>query len=298
MHPSRALQGTTSDRLEGRRIALAVSGSIAAVETVKLARELLRHGAEVVPFMSKAATELLHPNALAWACGREPVTQLTGEVEHLMGADGRVDAVLLAPATANSIAKVALAIDDTPVTSLVGTSIGQVPVVIAPAMHQEMLTNPKTAEHLEALEARGVDLVWPVLEENEAKLASIEAMVEHVIRALGERPLEGQRVLVINGSTIEPLDQMRVVTNKSTGRTGMALAREAFRMGADVTLWFGHGHCEVPTHIPMERFVTVSDLVELAPDAQGYDWVLLPAAISDFRSKPQEGKIPSKDAHT
>lgn len=298
MHPSRAIQGNRSDRLTGKRLALAVTGSIAAVETVKLARELIRHGAEVVPFMSQAATDIVHPNALEWATGNEPITRLTGQVEHLMAADGRLDGIVLAPATANTLAKAALAIDDTPVTSLVSTSLGQVPIVIAPAMHEQMIDNPATSEHLDELEARGAEIVMPTMEEDEAKLAPFEVIVEHVIREMGPRSLAGKRVLVINGSTIEPMDQMRVVTNKSTGRTGAALAREAFRLGADVTLWLGHHHAATPEHLPTRRFVTVQDLVDMSPQAAGFDWVLVPAAISDFRSKVADGKISSKGEHS
>lgn len=298
MHPSRAIRSNTSTLLEGKRIALAVTGSIAAVETVKLARELIRHGAEVVPFASQAALGILHPNALEFATGHEPITELTGQVEHLWGAKGEVDAVLMAPATANSIAKVALAVDDTPVTSLVGTTLGHGPVIVAPAMHEQMLDNPQTTEHLEALEERGARIVEPLLEEEEAKMAPIDGIVEHVLAELGPHTLDGTRVLVINGSTIEDIDAMRVVTNKSTGRTGVSLAREAFRLGADVTLWFGHGHTDVPGNIPCRRFVTVQDLVEMAPDAADYDWVLLPAAISDFRGKKAEGKRSSGEEQT
>lgn len=298
MHPSRAIRSNTSSLLEGKRIALAVTGSIAAVETVKLARELIRHGAEVVPFASEAALGILHPHALEFATGREPVTELTGQVEHLWGAKGEVDAVLLAPATANSIAKVAQAIDDTPVTSLVGTTLGHGPVIVAPAMHEQMLDNPATTEHLETLEERGARIVEPLMEEEEAKMAPIGSIVEHVLAELGPDPLDGRRVLVVTGSTIEDIDAMRVVTNKSTGRTGIALASEAFRLGADVTLWFGHGHAEVPENLPIERFVTVGDLVEMAPSAGDYDWVLLPAAISDFRGKKAEGKRSSGEEQT
>ncbi len=297
-HPSRAIRSNTSTLLEGKRIALAVTGSIAAVETVKLARELIRHGAEVVPFASHAALKILHPHALEFATGHEPVTELTGQVEHLWGAKGEVDLVLMAPATANSIAKVAQAIDDTPVTSLVGTTLGHGPVVIAPAMHEQMLDNPATSDHLATLAERGARIVEPLMEEEEAKMAPIGSIVEHVLAELGPGTLDGTRVLVITGSTIEDIDAMRVVTNKSTGRTGVALAQEAFRLGADATLWFGHGHTDVPENLPCRRFVTVSDLVEMAPDVAEHDWVLLPAAISDFRGKTAEGKRSSGEEQT
>lgn len=298
MHPSDEIHANTSTLLEGRRIALAVTGSIAAVETVKLARELIRHGADVVPFTSKAALDIVHPNALEFATGHKPVTELTGQVEHLWGAKGEVDAVLMAPATANSIGKVALGIDDTPVTSLVGTTLGHGPVLVAPAMHEQMLENPATSKHLATLEERGARIVEPLMEENEAKMAPIEAIVENVLAELGPNTLAGVSVLVVTGSTIEDIDAMRVVTNKSTGRTGVALAQEAYRLGADAELWFGHGHTEIPPNLPCRRFVTVQDLVEMAADAAGYDWVLLPAAISDFRGKPTKGKRSSGSEQT
>jgi phosphopantothenoylcysteine decarboxylase/phosphopantothenate--cysteine ligase len=293
MHPAREIRGNASSLLEGTRIALGVTGSIAAVETVKLARELARHGAEVVPFASPAALDILHPYALEFATGHEPVTELTGQVEHLVGVKGEVDAVLMAPATANSISKTALAIDDTPVTSLVSTSLGHVPVIVVPAMHEGMLDQERTRQHVDTLEDEGAAVVDPELEEGEAKMASIEAVTETVIRELGPGPFEGERVLVVNGSTIETIDEMRVVTNQSTGRTGAALAREAYRLGADVDMWFGHGHVDLPETVPRERFVTVQDLVDLAPEAAAYDWVLVPAAISDFQAKPSDGKLPS-----
>lgn len=295
MHPAREIRGNTSTLLEGQTVALAVTGSIAAVETVKLARELARHGAEVVPFASSAALDIVAPDALEFATGCEPVTELTGQVEHLMGVKGEVDAVLMAPATANSVAKTALAVDDTPVTSLASTSLGQVPVLVAPAMHEGMLDQDRTRRHIDTLEDAGATVIEPLLEEGEAKMASIETITEHVLRELGPKALDGQRVLVVNGSTIEKIDEMRVVTNQSTGRTGAALAREAFRLGGDVDLWFGHGHVDLPETVPTERFVTVQDLVDKAPEASEYDLVLLPAAISDFRGKPSEGKLPSGD---
>jgi phosphopantothenoylcysteine decarboxylase/phosphopantothenate--cysteine ligase len=298
MHPSRAIASTTSTHLEGTRIALAVTGSIAAVQTVKLARELIRHGAEVVPYATEAALDLIQPAALEWATGHEPVTELTGQVEHLAGATGGVDAVLVAPATANTVAKTALAVDDTPVTSLAGASLGNVPVLVAPAMHDEMADREATREHLATLEDEGARIVDPMHEEGEAKMAPIEAIVEHVLAELGPAPLAGDRVLVLAGSTVEDIDAMRVVTNKSTGRTGAALAREAARLGAEVTLWFGHGHTELPPTVEVERFVTVEDLVDRAPDAGDHDWVLVPAAISDFKGATAEGKRSSGSEQT
>lgn len=299
MHPSDRIRGETSQLLAGKRIVLGVTGSIAAVKAVELARELIRHGAEVIPVMSPAATRILHPNALEFATGRKPVTELTGEVEHVRDLGrgvGKADLLLVAPCTGNTLAKIALGVDDSPVTTYASVGVATTPIVLAPAMHDSMYENPFLAARIAELKARGVTVLDPFLEEGKAKLPDPRVIVEHVLRALGGRRLAGKRVLVVTGSTIEALDEMRVVTNRSTGRTGIALAEAAFRMGAEVEVWFGHGHADVPEHLPLTRFVTVEDLLALAPRAAEFDAILLPAAISDFGPAPAKGKIPSTEA--
>ncbi|MHB8586159.1 MAG: bifunctional phosphopantothenoylcysteine decarboxylase/phosphopantothenate--cysteine ligase CoaBC [Thermoplasmatota archaeon] len=299
MHPSERIRGATSNRLQGRRIILGVTGSIAAVKAVELARELIRHGADVIPVMSREATRILHPNALEFATGHMPITEITGAVEHVRDlgrGPGKADLLLIAPCTGNTLAKIALGIDDSPVTTYASTGLATTPMVLAPAMHDTMYENPALTDRIAELRRRGVDIIEPWIDENKAKLPEPEVIVEHVLRALGSRVLAGKKILVINGSTIEPIDSMRVVTNRSTGRTGMALAREAFRMGAEVELWWGHGHSDAPPHIPTKRFVSVEDLVRLAPEARGFDAVLMPAAISDFGPVSRSGKAPSNTA--
>ncbi|HWG90848.1 MAG TPA: bifunctional phosphopantothenoylcysteine decarboxylase/phosphopantothenate--cysteine ligase CoaBC [Candidatus Thermoplasmatota archaeon] len=297
MHPSESIRGETSRLLEGKRIILAVTGSIACVKSVELARELIRHGATVLPVMTKAATELLHPNALEFATGVKPVTTLTGATEHVteLGyGQGKADLLLIAPCTGNTLSKMALGIDDTPVTTYFTTGFTTTPTLVAPAMHSTMWAHPFLQENLERLKRHGVHVLEPFFEEGKAKLPEPEVIVEHALRLLSGMPLKGKRILVINGSTVEPIDEMRVVTNKSTGRTGVALAREAFRLGAEVEHWFGHGHVDaLPRHLPMKRFVTVADLLQMLPDVERFDYVFMPAAISDFGPAPASGKISS-----
>ncbi|TLZ71057.1 MAG: hypothetical protein E6K10_06165, partial [Methanobacteriota archaeon] len=223
VHPSKRIHGAKSEKLKGKLVVLAVTGSIAAVETVKLARELIRHGAEVVPVLSKDATEIVHPNALHFATGREAITRIDGSVPYieLVGTDGTADLLLIAPATSNTIAKVAMGIDDTVVTTFAQNALGAgIPIVIAPAMHETMYNNPLIAGHIRTLEKLGVEFVTPKFEEEKAKLADTEEIVERVIRRIGTRELEGKRVVVITGSTAEPIDDVRVVTNRTTGETG------------------------------------------------------------------------------
>jgi phosphopantothenoylcysteine decarboxylase/phosphopantothenate--cysteine ligase len=174
-HPSADIRSTLGTELEGKTIVLGVTGSVAAVKAPDLARLLLRHGADVRPVMSRAATELIHPNLMEWATGHRPITELTGAIEHvdLVGnVPVHADLLLIAPATANTIGKMAAGIDDGPVTTFFTTAFGEgVPVVVVPAMHGPMYDHPFVADNLAKLERAGVRVLLPRLEEGKAKIA-------------------------------------------------------------------------------------------------------------------------------
>lgn len=295
MHPSEAIRASEGQELSGKTVVLAVCGSIAAVETVKLARELIRHGADIYPVMSQAACGIVHPNALEFATGRRPVVALDGSVQHvdLCGSQGRADLLLIAPATANTISKVACGIDDTPVTTFATTAMGsRTPIMIAPAMDASMYDHPVLQENMERLRSLGVEFVEPLMEEEKAKMADVEVLTARVIRRLGPLDLRGKRVLVIAGATEEPVDDVRVLTNVSTGETGVELARAAFQRGADVDLWMGRCNVHIPPYLRTWRFYTTSDLLGSLKKVD-HDYCLVPAAISDYLPEKQEGKIPS-----
>jgi phosphopantothenoylcysteine decarboxylase/phosphopantothenate--cysteine ligase len=299
MHPADRLRGASSQLLAGKTIVLGVTGSIAAVRTIELARELIRHGARVVPVMTKDAQKIVHPYALEFATGVRPITEITGQVEHvsLLGrGEGKADLFLVAPATGNTISKIALGIDDSPVTTFAATAIAANPIIVAPAMHDTMYDNPTLIANMQKLRGMGIEVLEPLLEESKAKMLEPEAIVEHVLRRLGPRTLAGKRVLVVNGATHEPVDDMRVLSNRSTGRMGAALAREAFRAGADVEHWYGHGDLRELPRVPTRRFSSLHDLLALAPATKQFDAVLVPAALSDFATEPARGKIPSEEA--
>lgn len=138
--------------LEGVNVALGVTGSIAAVKVVELAHELRRRGASVRAVMTDAATGIIHPWAVEFATDDDAVTEITGRVEHvdLCGRDGWADVFLVAPATANTVGKIAAAIDDSPVTTTATTALGAgVPVVVAPAMHEPMYDHPGVLDAIE-----------------------------------------------------------------------------------------------------------------------------------------------------
>jgi phosphopantothenoylcysteine decarboxylase/phosphopantothenate--cysteine ligase len=301
-HPSEDIRGITGNELAGKTIVLGVTGSIAAVETIKLARELIRHGAEVIPVMSPEACKIIHPYSLEFACGVKPITELTGAVEHvaLLGeGPGRAHALLVAPATANTISKIALGIDDTPVTTMATTALGTgIPVLVSPAMHASMERHVAVKNNIEKLRSMGVLIIEPLRDEHKAKIASNEAILNAVIRAVGKNRLARKRALVIYGPTREPIDDVRVLTNRSSGATELALALALYREGAEVEVW-GSKHAECPQFIKSTMFDSVWDLHRMVEKKnlvqQGnFDAVFVPAAIADYTTSPTPGKLSSE----
>lgn len=295
-HPTLWIQGQKSSSLAGKTIVLGVTGSIGTVRTVELARELIRNGAEVHAVMTEAATRILHPDALHYATGNPAITELGGRVEHVefCGLKGRADLLLIAPATANTVGKIAFGIDDTPVTSFATTALGSgVPVMVVPAMHESMFRHPAVAENLVKLNSWGIQIVGPRLEEGVAKIAANEEIVLEVERILGSKTLENRKIIITSGSTAESIDPIRILTNRASGKTGKELALEAYRNGADVTLVHRDrlgfaGIREIFAESAAE--MTEAVLLELE---NGYDVLISSAAIADYTAEPSPEKIKS-----
>ena len=280
--------------LDGVNVALGVSGSIAAVKTVELAHELRRQGADVRAVMTDAATGIIHPWALEFATDNPVVTEITGSVEHveLGGYDGWADVLLLAPSTANTIGKVASAVDDTPVTTTATTALGaDLPVVVAPAMHAPMYDHPGVLDAIETLESWGVDFVDPRLEEGKAKIATEESIVLDVARATGENPLDGQHVVITSGATSESIDPVRVLSNRSSGRTGRAVAKACYVRGAEVTVVHDGPDLPYADVIEVESAAEMLDGVRSVVDDA--DALVSAAAISDYTVEAAPEKIRS-----
>jgi len=306
MHPSHVIRGRATQLLTGRKIVVGVSGSIAAVEVPRIIRELIRHGADVRAVMSPEAGRIISAEALEFATGHPPVVQLTGNVEHvtLLGpGEGQADLYLIAPATANTIAKIAHGIDDTPVTSCASVALGgEVPMLIAPAMHAHMASNPAIRESLDKLRSWGVGIVLGASVEGEEKIATPEETAAAVLHRIARGPWAGHPVVVIGGASRESIDSVRSVSNESSGETAVSIATQAFFRGAEVTLWAGAMEVPVPSWIPVERWRGVADLIALArrersrlAEARA---VFVPAALSDFTLDRMPGKIPSRDRET
>ncbi len=284
MHPSERIRGVRGSYLAGKRIALVVTGSIAAVESVKIARELIRYGAEVYPYMTRHAEKFVGRDALLFATGHMPVVELSGMDEHLYD----FDAVVVAPATANVLSRAACGMADDAATTLILANLQR--CIFFPAMSEKMYSNPVLRKNIELLRDVAT-VVMPVNEEGELKLPSRERVAAEVMRVLG--PLRGKKILVIGGAGYEPLDNFRIITNLSTGNTAVELAKHAYFMGADVRLLLGLHSAMVPDYLDVGSFTSVESLIDMVDDivCEEYDAIIVPAALPDFVPVGGKGKI-------
>jgi phosphopantothenoylcysteine decarboxylase / phosphopantothenate---cysteine ligase len=264
----------------------------------------MRHGADVHVVMTQATEKMVGADLLEWATGNPVVHQLTGKLEHIALAghsSTHVDLVLVAPATANTIGKLASGIDDTPVTTVAATAIGsKIPVLIAPAMHEPLYDHPLVQQNIAKLEEIGVQFIQPEILEGKAKIAGTEQIVRAVIAGLAaqKRDLAGHRVLVTGGPTIEHIDPIRILTNRSSGKMGVALAEEVASRGAQTTLILGPGTANPPVGIKTVRVESTEEMLQASlreMEQGGYDLIIAASAPSDYRPKnPHPSKIETR----
>lgn len=300
-HPSKDIIGTKSNLLKGKRIVLCVCGSVSAIKAPSVARELMRHGAEVYPVMSKAASKIIHPYLLEWATGNQAITKLTGRIEHVEFCGltrSKVDLVLVCPATANTISKVAHGVDDTPVTTFISTALGSnIPVVFVPAMHESLYRNPFVAESISKLKSNGVTFLGPKFDEGKAKMVDVEDITEAVIDFFTPKILSGKKVIVTAGPTREYLDDVKYLSTPSSGKMGIEIARECAASGASVTLICGPTNIHIPngiTVVNVNSCIEMFKAVEEKLKSSSYDYVFLAAAPVDFTFyEKYSGKISS-----
>ena len=290
---SKDIAGIEGSEIEGKKIVLCITGSVAAYRAIDLARQLIRHGAEVYPVMSEAvASALLTPDMMKWATGNNVVTKLTGSLEHIDLANYDMsDLIVVYPCTANTIGKVANGISDTPVTSVLSVALGsRIPIIIAPAMHESMYVNSLIQENIQRVKDQGVDFLQPIITEGKAKVVSPEQILKSIISKLinsTESFFYEKNILVTAGSTIEHIDPIRVITNLSSGKMGNIIAEEALRLGANITLVYGHGTYS-PKSSPNLKIVRVNTSKEMYNvivselSFKRYDIAILSAAVADF----------------
>jgi phosphopantothenoylcysteine decarboxylase / phosphopantothenate---cysteine ligase len=282
--------------LTGVNVALGVTGSIAAVKVVELAHELRRRGANVRAVMSPSAKGIIHPWAVEFATDNPVVAEITGKVEHveLCGPEGWADVFCIAPATANTVGKIASAVDDTPVTTCATTALGaDVPVVVAPAMHEPMYDHPGVLDAIERVSSWGVEFVDPRIEEGKAKIAAEDTIALEVARSATPSPLDGTSVVVTSGATSEPIDPIRVLTSRSSGKTGRAVARACYTDGANVALVHPGESVPYATDVRVETAAEMLDAVGDLVTAFPADALVSVAAISDYTTDAEGEKIRS-----
>lgn len=300
-HPTKDIKFNKSKKLEDKKIILGITGSIAAVQVVKFARELIRHGAEVKAVMSDWARDIITPESVEFGTGNEVITEITGKVEHVQLAGQRSensDLYLIYPSTANTISKIANGVDDTPVTTFATTAFPNMPIMIAPAMHQSMYDHEIVKENINKLKEHGVEFVEPIEEEGKAKAITKEELTHRVIKKLYRKDLKNKNILITSGPTREHLDPVRFITSDSSGKTGVSIAEEADLRGANVELIRGKGSESTKTRGINEKEVETTEemLKEVKKVIKNKDIniCVLSAAVADFKpEKNNNDKIKS-----
>ena len=284
---------TTPGTLTGKRVALGVTGSIAAYKAVSLLRALTRQGAGVSVVMTKAATKFVTPMTFEVLSGQPVTTDLFEahqEMKHLSIPAG-ADAIVVAPATANFLAKAAVGLADDVLSTMLLTS--RCPLIVAPAMDGDMWTHPAVQDHVRTLRARGVIVLDP--EEGplasgligQGRLAAEPRILEAVEQALLPlADLKGQRILVSAGPTQEAIDPVRYISNRSSGKMGFAIAEAARNRGAEVILVSGPTGLTPPAGVRIVPITTAKEMAEAM--STHFNWasvVVMAAAVADFLPK-------------
>jgi phosphopantothenoylcysteine decarboxylase/phosphopantothenate--cysteine ligase len=289
---------TTAGPLAGRRIVLGVSGGIAAYKAVEVCRRLIDLGAHVSPVMTANASRFIGETTLSALASERVQSSLWDEahpIPHtLLGQNA--DLIVVAPATAKLLGAYAHGLSSDLLTNTLLAS--RAPVIVCPAMHTEMWEHPAVQDNVATLRRRGVHVVEPESgrlaggDVGTGRLAAPESIVATVLRVLGSGDLDGTHVVVSAGGTREPIDAVRVIANRSSGKQGYAIAAEAARRGARVTL-VSTVELPVPPGVqvcPVETAAQMDEAMnQLAPSA---DVVVMAAAVADFRPvAAAEGKI-------
>lgn len=276
------------------RILLGVTGGIAAYKACTLVRLLVRAGHEVEPVLTAGAERFVTAETFYALARRAPNDD---PYPHL----GRWDLLVVAPLTANTLARIAHGLADDVLTEAVLAHEG--PVLVAPAMNTRMWLHPATQANTETLHSRGVELVGPAdgeLAEGEdgvGRMAEPEEIFERIesLLAAAEGPLRGKRVLISAGGTREPLDSVRYVGNRSSGRMGVALAEEARARGAEVTLLAANLAVPAPPGVLVVDTPSAADLEREALDRADADVIVMTAAVADYRAAAPSQTKRSKD---
>ena len=297
-HPSLDIVSSNGVELIGKKIVLCIAGSVAAYKAIELARLLMRHGADVTCVTSAAVTKLIQPDYFKWATGNKVITKLTGELEHIKIADyNQSDLVIVYPATANTLGKLANGIDDTPISTVLTVAFGsKIPILMCLAMHESMYENSAVKKNIQFLKNK-IEFISPNMIEGKAKAPEPEDVLSYVLKRFGfSSVLKNKRVLMTVGPTIELIDPIRAITNQSSGKTGMSLASELISAGAKVTIIYGPGVEKIPKGAKIIDVISSKQMLESVKIElkKKFDIVIMAAAIADYvPENPKKSKIKS-----
>ena len=294
--------------LKGKTVVLGVTGSIAAYKTASLASSLVKLHADVHVLMTQNATNFINPITFETLTGNKCLVDtfdrnFTFEVEHISVAK-KADLVLVAPASANVIGKLAHGIADDMLTTTILAC--KCPKLISPAMNTGMYENPIVQDNMKKLASYGYEIIeadegyLACRDIGKGKLPPEHVLVDYIIRACAmDKDLAGKKVLVTAGATQESIDPVRYITNHSTGKMGYALARMAAFRGAEVTLVAGPTNLEDPLFVDMVKVVTAEDMYEAVTSRSAdMDIIIKAAAVADYRPENvSEEKIKKQDGN-
>ncbi len=292
--------------LQGKHVVLGVTGSIAAYKIASLASMLKKQAADVTVIMTQNATNFINPITFESLTGNKCLVDtfdrnFQHSVEHVSLAK-QTDVFLVAPASANVIAKAAHGLaDDMLTTTLLAC---QCPKIIAPAMNTRMYQNPVVQNNMKLLQSYGMEVISPATgylacgDTGEGKMPEPELLLEYIIKALRPRDMEGLRLLVTAGPTMEKIDPVRYISNHSTGKMGYAIARAAMMRGAVVTLVTGKTSLTPPMGVQTIGITSAADMAQAVKERAGeQDIIIKAAAVADYRPKDtSDEKIKKKES--
>lgn len=292
--------------LKGKTVVLAISGSIAAYKMANVARMLLKQHCDVEVLMTQNATQFINPITFESLTGHKCLVDTFDRnfqysVEHVALAK-RADVVLVAPASANVIGKIANGIADDMLT----TTVMACPCkkIVSPAMNHNMYHNPIVQDNIEKLKHFGYEIITPATgmlangDIGDGRMPEESVLFEAVVKEIAcEKNLEGKKVLISAGATREPIDPVRFITNHSSGKMGYALARAAMHRGAEVTVVAAHTDVEPPLFVNVVPVQTAAEMYDaIVSRAQDYDFVIKAAAVADYTpAVTADNKIKKKD---
>lgn len=285
----------------GMNILLCVTGSIAAYKSVGIARRLTDSGASVRVVMTRASARFITPLTFEAVTGNKVSADLFDEPLGHISLPEDADLILIAPATANIIGKYAAGIADDLLTSILLAYDG--PVLVAPAMNSKMYSNPIVQKNIKYLSSLGVKFIGPASghlacgDKGIGRMSDPDDIVEAALSELSPKDLKGRNIIVTAGTTIEPIDPVRFISNRSSGKMGYEMARAASRRGADVTLISGSSSIKPPAGVSFIKVESASDMKDAVNKKfSSCDTVIMTAAVSDFTpSAVSAGKIKKGD---